>query len=243
VLLVWGAGLVEHPDDAPVPPPIVIGGGLLLLAAFVLIERRSPHPLIKWTELRNAPFMRANGTAFTNTFTTSASGTLIALVAQRQLGLDAWSTGLILLPFSIMVVIGSTTGRFWLTKPATAGMAAGLAVVSASMVALAVATASSSVPGLAIAIGVAGLGLSWAALTSTSTAMQSVPGERQGTASGAINTAAQIGTALGVATLLTVSSVAGGDDERFGFTIAFVAAAILAALYALTLLLTTKRTR
>jgi MFS family permease len=232
VLLVWGAGLVEHPAEAPVPPAAVIVAGIGLLLAFLALERRGRAPLIAWGELTNRAFMTANGAAFVNTATTSASGTLVALVAQRVLGLDARATGLVLLPFSVMVVAGSTTGGWWLRRRPAVGMAAGLATVAVAMLALAAATAAGSVAGLAGAVAVAGLGLSWAAVTSTAAATAALPEARQGVASGAVNTAAQIGTALGVAVLLALAAGVGTGGRSTGYTVAFVAAAALAAVYA-----------
>ncbi|HEX8510544.1 MAG TPA: MFS transporter [Propionibacteriaceae bacterium] len=236
VLLVWGAGLVEHPDTAPVPPVAVLAAGVALLVGFVLIERRGRNPLIHWSELTHRRFMTANGCAFVNTATTSASGTLVALVASRVLNLDPRDTGLVLLPFSIAVVLGSTTGGFWLRRRLEVGMAAGLAVVAIAMLALAAATSTRSVTGLAVAVGVAGLGLSWAAVTSTSAATAALDERRQGVASGAVNTAAQIGTALGVAVLLSVAAAAGDQSTGTGYAVAFVVAAAIAAAYALLLI-------
>lgn len=231
VLVVWGAGLVEHPG-APVPPAVAIGGGLVLLLAFVAVEQRGGAPLVRWPELTNRPFMAANGAAFVNTATTSAAGALVALVAQRSLELDARATGLVLLPFSLMVVAGSATGSWWLKRHPAFGMSAGLATVAAGMLALAVATATRSWPGLAAAVALAGVGLSWAAVTSTQAATAALPEERQGVASGMVNTAAQIGTALGVAVLLSLAAAVGVDGRTTGYTVAFLAAAAMAAAYA-----------
>lgn len=236
VLLVWGAGLTVHASDAFIHPAILIVTGFGLLSLFLIIEKRSRTPLVAWAELTNRRFVTANGTAFVNTATTSASGTLVALVAQQVLGLDARQTGLVLLPFSIMVVLGSVTGSWWLRRRPARGMAAGLAVVATAMIALAGATALRSVTGLAIAVAVAGLGLSWAAVTSTSAAILALPEHRQGVASGAVNTAAQIGTALGVAVLLSIAGNVGAPGHTTGYTIAFIAAAAIAATYALLLL-------
>lgn len=232
VLLVAGAGLIEGAGLPAVVPVAVMGLGGVLLAGFVVVERRGRAPLIAWGELTNRAFMTANGTAFVTTATTGAAGTVVTLVAQRTLGLDARTTGLVLLPFSVAVVAGSATGSWWLRRRPAVGMAAGLATVSLAMVGCAVATAASSVPALAAAVGVAGLGLSWAAVTSTSAATLALPPERQGVAAGAVNTAAQIGTALGVATLLAVATVVGGDA---GHVAAFLTAAGLAAVWAVVL--------
>jgi len=231
VLLVLGAGLVEDPAAAPVPPVVVLVAGVVALSAFVMTQRRGRDPLLGWAVLTDRPFLLANGVAFVNTATTSASGTLIALVAAGVLGLGPLATGLVLLPFSVMVVVGSLAGGFWLQRPARTGMAGGLGVVAVAMSALAVATAARSVVLLAIAVAVAGLGLSWSALTSTNAATAALPEAQQGTAAGAVNTAAQVGTALGVAVLLTTASVVGSGDAGAGrgFVVAFLVAAVFAA--------------
>lgn len=236
VLLVWGAGSVEDPARPPVAAALVILCGCLLLVAFVVVERRGRDPLIAWSELTNPAFMTANGAAFVNTATTSASGTVVALVAANVLQLDARQTGFVLLPFSLAVIAGSATGSWWLRRPAAVGMATGLAVVAVAMLGLAAATVVESVAGLAVSVAVAGLGLSWAAVTSTSAATSALPEARQGVAAGAVNTAAQVGTALGVAVLLALAAAVGVDGRSTGYVAAFIAAAALAGTYAVLLL-------
>lgn len=59
-------------------------------------------------------------------------------------------------------------------------------------------------------------------------------------AAGAVNTAAQIGTALGVAVLLALATLVDADGARgqgAGYVAAFLAAAALAAAYAVLLTL------
>ncbi|MGM1063126.1 MFS transporter [Saccharothrix sp. Mg75] len=237
VLLVIGAGLVGIPGVAPVLPAVLLVAGAVSLGGFVLTQRYGRDPLLEWSALTHRRFLRANGVAFVNTATTSASGTLVALVAGDLFGLRPLLTGLVLLPFSIMVVVGSSVGGYWLRRPERIGMATGLAVVAVSMGGMAVATATRSLPVLAVAVAVAGLGLSWAAMTSTDAATAALPGERQGTAAGAVNTAAQVGTALGVAVLVTVASLVDGESavEGRGYVIAFAVAAGLAGVVALAL--------
>ncbi len=135
-----------------------------------------------------------------------------------------------------MVVIGTGAGRWWLARPRWAGMATGLGVVAVAMAALAAATATTSVAALTLAVAIAGLGLSWAALTSTDAATAALPMNQQGTAAGGVNTAAQIGTAVGVAALLTLATALNNDPvSGRGYTAAFLAAAITAGAVALTL--------
>jgi MFS family permease len=243
-LLVIGAGLIENPESAPVHPVAVLAAGAVLLVVFLLTQRYGRDPLLGWAALTHRRLLRANGVAFVNTATTSASGTLVALVAAELLRLDPLATGLVLLPFSVMVVVGSLAGGFWLRRPEHLGMAVGLAVVAGAMGTMALAAAGRSVPLLVVAVALAGLGLSWAALTSTNAATAALPAERQGTAAGAVNTAAQVGTALGVAVLVTIASLSNtGPGGGRGYVVAFVVAAVLAGTVALTLLVLRRRVR
>ncbi len=220
-------------------PRIPTAAGAVLLGGFLLTQRYGRDLLLDWSALTHRRFLRANGVAFVNTATTSASGTLVALVAADVFGFCPLVTGLVLLPFSVMVVVGSLAGNFWLRRPEHLGMAAGLAVVTVAMGALAAATAVRSLPVLAAAVALAGLGSSWAAVTSTYAATAALPPTRQGTAAGAVDTAAQTGTALGVAVLVTVASLTSGGSEGGGpgHVAAFVTAAVVAGTVAVALVL------
>ena len=231
VLLVVGTGMVQ--DPGPVPAPVVLVAAVALLALFLVTQRRGRDPLLPRAALTDRALLVPLGVAFVSTATTSASGTLVALVAADLLGLGARATGFVLLPFSVMVVVGSAAGGFWLRRPRHVGMAVGLIVVAVAMAGLAVATGARSAPLVAAAVAVAGLGLSWAAVTSTDAATAALPPAQQGTAAGAANTAAQVGTAVGVAVLLTVASLP--RDAGTGFVVAFLCAAAVAAAASLAL--------
>lgn len=236
LLLVIGAGQLENADASTATALVMLAAAGVLLAVFVATQRFGRDPLLGWAAITNRSFMIACAVALVNTATTSASGTLVALVAADVLGLRPAVTGLVLLPFSIMVVIGAGAGRWWLARPRWAGMATGLGIVAVAMAALAAATATTSVAGLTVAVAVAGLGLAWAALASTDAATAALSGNQQGTAAGGVNTAAQVGTALGVAVLLTlataVDTTASGGR---GYAAAFLAAAVTAGAVALAL--------
>jgi predicted MFS family arabinose efflux permease len=231
VLLVVGTGMVQ--DPGPVPAPVVLVAAVALLALFLVTQRRGRDPLLPRAALTDRALLVPLGVAFVNTATTSASGTLVALVAADLLGLGARATGFVLLPFSVMVVVGSAAGGFWLRRPRHVGMAVGLLVVAVAMAGLAVATGARSAALVAAAVAVAGLGLSWAAVTSTDAATAALPPAQQGTAAGAANTAAQVGTAVGVAVLLTVASLP--RNAGTGFVVAFLCAAAVAAAASLAL--------
>ena len=73
--LVVGAGLVQDPGSRPLAAGL-LAAGAALLAVFVRTQHRGGDPLLGWAALTNGAFMQANGVAFVNTATTSASGTL-----------------------------------------------------------------------------------------------------------------------------------------------------------------------
>jgi hypothetical protein len=73
----------------------------------------------------------------------------------------------------------------------------------------------------------AGIGLSSVAATATGT---DVPEDLQGVASGVLNTAAQLGTALGVAAILLVAALfSGSGGPAGGAPAGWLAAALVAA--------------
>jgi predicted MFS family arabinose efflux permease len=116
-----------------------------------------------------------------------------------------------LLPFSVAVIVGSALAAPALARwPPQRLVSAGLAIIAVSDAALIPAASSAWALPICVAVGGAGIGLSSVAATRLGT---SVPVAARGTASGIINTAAQLGTALGIATLLLVAALSTGIPE------------------------------
>jgi sugar phosphate permease len=111
-----------------------------------------------------------------------------------------------LVPFSLAVVPGAALAApamRWLRPQPT--MAAGLAVIAVAEGALPVAPGG--LLSVTVAVAGAGLGLSSVAATTLGT---TVPDAVRGTASGIINTAAQLGTAIGIAVVLLIAAATTG---------------------------------
>jgi EmrB/QacA subfamily drug resistance transporter len=202
--------------------------GVALLIGFVLAERRVRAPLVPPGTFANRGILGGNLVAFALTAVTSSAGVLATLYAQDLAGLSAAETGLALMPFSAGVVGGSFVGHR--TMPALgerASMAVGLGLVGAAMLVVALAALDGTVAVLSASLAVAGVGLGLAAVASTSIGTASADPEDRGLASGLLNTSTQLGTALGVAALVALASVAG--DLLDGIELAYVAAAAMAA--------------
>jgi len=201
--LVLGAAAVEQAASRPVGL-LALAIGVVLLPAFVASQRRSTAPLLPARAVRDRRLRVGATTAFVNTATTSSVVTLATLQLQESGGLSPSAAGLNLLPVSLGVVLGAAAAAPALRRfrpPTVLGMGlSGIAVGSAALVA--VAGGAWVVPA---AVGVLGLGLGLSSVAST-TLGTDVPTDLQGTASGALNTMAQLGTALGVAALLLTAS-------------------------------------
>jgi MFS family permease len=85
-----------------------------------------------------------------------------------------------------------------------------------------------------------GLGLGVASVASTHTGTEAAEPDRQGVASGLLNSAAQIGTAIGLA-VVTPLALSGGSASLDGYRIGFLASGTIVAFGALASLLTPRR--
>jgi predicted MFS family arabinose efflux permease len=228
--VVVGTTLLAQPGDR------LAGAGIAALtlplaATFVWADRRAAAPLLPAAVLGIPALRRGTLGAFLNTAATSSAMTLATLYLQGTLHRSPLQAAAMLLPFSLAVVAGSALSAPVLrrVRPRRA-MAAGLAVVAVADAAL---TAHGWALSACVAAAGAGLGLSSVAATAEGT---DVAAAARGTASGIINTAAQIGTAIGIAVLLLIAAATTGTPGP-GTPVPVVAwatAAAIAAVGALT---------
>jgi len=211
----------------------LLGGGLIVLAAalatgLILIERRADRPVLPGAALRLWSLQRGALGALLNTATTSPVMTLATLYLQDARHRSPLSAGMALLPFSLAVVAGATLAAPALHRiPAHRVVAAGLTLIAIGDASL-ILTARTGL-GLSASVGVAGLGIGLSSVAATTLGTE-VPTTRRGTASGVINTAAQLGSATGIAALLLVAAVTTGTTGRgsAGPIIAWATAAAIA---------------
>jgi MFS family permease len=200
----------------PQPGRPALGAALLAVAVvlagvFIAVDRRSAAPLLPKAVLLQRPLRQGAAGALLNTLTTSSVITLATLYLQNIRGHSPLVAGLMLLPFSIAVIVGAALAAPALARwPAQRLVCAGLAIIAVSDAALIPAASSTWALPVCVTLGGAGIGLSSVAATRLGT---SVPVAARGTASGIINTAAQLGTALGIATLLLVAALTTGIPE------------------------------
>lgn len=231
-------GLVRAGEDGWL---YAVGAAVLLYAAFVAVERRLPAPLVRPGLLAQRPMAAGVATMLAASALLISGFFLSSLLLQHQLGLTALATGLLFLPVAVATGAGAhLAGRLVRGAGARPVAAAGFGVAAAGYALLSQVDADSGAwTGVLPGFVLAALGLGAGFVTATTTALTRVAPHDAGVASGAVNTAHELGAALGVA---AVSAIAGASAEAAtgpattgGFTDAFLACAAASAVAALVL--------
>jgi MFS family permease len=223
---VVGSSLVTEPGRGRAGAAL-LGASVVLAALFVTVDRRAAAPLLPRTLLKVPRLRHGTLAAALNTAITSSVITLATLYLQDARGRSPLAAAAMLLPFSLAVIAGSALAAPALRRQRPQRVvAAGLAVIGAADLALIWAAPSSWALPACVAAAGAGIGLSSVAATGLGT---DVDAYWRGTASGIINTAAQLGTAIGVAALLLIAAVTTGTPAP-GVPVPAVAWAVAAAL-------------
>src|SRR5215469_13610535 len=248
------AAVVEAPGagwgDARTILPLA--GSAVLVAAFGLFESRHPAPLVPLRIFRSRTLAGAD--ALTVLIGAVAVGMpfVLTLYAQQVLGYSALKFGVSSVVLAVGATAGAIAGQAAVGKAGFRPVAAtGLALMAAgSLVLTQVSIHGSYFPDIFVGLLLCGLGIGLAFVTATVAALAGVAEHEAGLASGLSNTALQIGTALGVAIVSTVSVSRSADYLAAnagasplvalteGYRSAFLACAVLAGIgLALALLL------
>jgi EmrB/QacA subfamily drug resistance transporter len=209
-----GADGISHWGDAQVLASLAVS--VVLLVSFVLIERRSPHPLLPMRVL--ADRNRSGSYLIMLCIATGLFGLFffLTLFIQNVLGYSAIRTGIAYLPFAIGVVLASA-----LASPLVARIGprplivAGSAMVAGGMFWFSRLTEHAGYfsqllgPQLVSSFG---LGLVFVPLSLV--ALHKVAEQDSGVASSLLNTGQQVGGAVGLALLGTVAWTAVADSVR-----------------------------
>jgi len=204
---VAGGSLAERPERL-VAGLLLIVVAVLLGAAFVWTERRVAGPLVPVAAVRHPRLRTGAAGSFLNTATTSSAVALATLELQNSFGASPAQAGLLFLPFSLCVIAGSTAAAPLLRRrPPRAAIGLGLGLIAAGdATLLALHVGIWAVP---VGVAVAGLGIGLSSVAAT-TIGTDVPADLAGTAAGVLNTAAQLGTALGIAAIFVVAQTTSG---------------------------------
>jgi EmrB/QacA subfamily drug resistance transporter len=186
-----------------------IGGAVILLVAFLIIERRQRKPLMPFSIFRLRTLRGGNLVGLLLGMALFSMFFFISLYLQDVLHYSAIKTGVSYLPLAVGIVIAAGLGSQLVTrigfKPT---LIAGLLLITGGLAWFSRVPA----PGGSYAADVlgpsllAGVGFGFAFVSVTIAAVAGTRPHEAGLASGLINTAQQIGGALGLAILATIAN-------------------------------------
>jgi len=220
-----------------------IAGSLLLLAAFLVIELRQRAPLMPLGIFRLRTLRGADTVALLIGMSLFSMFFFVSLYMQQVLHYSALKAGVSYLPLAVAIILSAGAASFGVTrfgfKPV---LLAGLLFVAGglywfSKVPGTGGTFAADVLGPSLLAAV-GLGLSFVPVTIA--AVSGTQPHEAGLASGLVNTAQQVGGALGLAILATVANSrtkhllgSGGHDVAVALTKGFDRAFLVGAGFAL----------
>src|SRR4051794_23710220 len=221
-----------------------------LLATFVWIEMRSKAPLVRLGIFRKRTLTGAN---IGMTLTAAGMFSMFffaTLYIQEVLGYSPLKAGLAFLPVTAFIIVGAGVAQQGIKRiGARMQSVVGISVAAAGMFLLTGLPVDGSyvsdlLPGLLLIAF--GMGMTFVPITLMATT--GVHGDDQGLASGLLNTAQQVGGALGLAVLSTgaFNTAAGHGGSKAealvsGYTTAFTVSGILLAAGAALILLLIRR--
>jgi EmrB/QacA subfamily drug resistance transporter len=233
------ASLVYAISEAPVAgvgSPRVIGAVMLAaatLAGFVAVERRHPHPLLRFGILRSGTLRSANSITLLLGVWNGGEMIVMTLYFQDALHHSPAITGLAMAPQGLVGLLAGLCG---------ARLAARLGLRRLLMLTTTMATlgflilsrlsTTGDYPVVLLAIALIGFGTAGSMFASTVGASAGVARTEQGLAGGLVTTSRQIGAAIGAAALLAVAEggqrMSGVSPSISGDRHAMLAAALAA---------------
>ncbi|MBL7501421.1 MFS transporter [Frankia sp. CNm7] len=184
----------------------LLGATIVLLAVFVLLERRSDHPMFDLALLRNRSFVGVLIAGLLMTFAAFSAFTYTSIWLQSVLGMSPLEAGLTGLPLSITAFfVSALLGRFLHEARPDLVIGGGLAFIGVGgVVGALLVHGSASWPALIPGFAIVGIGVGMVTPMLGSVSMSLVPLQRTGMAAGALNTTRQLGFAFGIAAMGSV---------------------------------------
>ncbi len=208
----------------------LLATGAVLLVVLVVLEHRAAEPLLDLAQFRNPHYGVDSLVVAALRFGTLGVAVYSTIYFQDTLGFSPLQSGFAIAPFVVALIVGTRlSGRVFDRLGARTPVGAGTAMLAAGLGLTAPLLAHDSyvliLPGLLI-IGF-GMGLANMAVTD---ALNHVPTERRGQASGMIQTVRHLGGSLGVA-------IAGALYADTGLAATYLLAACAMALASLSVLI------
>ena len=211
----------------------LIAAALVLLTIFVLVELRSPAPMLDLSLFRNPLFSASTASALLNYICVYSLMFLMPFYLIQGRGLNPAQAGLILTAQPIIMAIvapisGSLSDRTGARLPGMIGMA----LLAAGLFLLSRLGPGSPIWMVVLGLAIAGPGTGTFISPNTSALLGAAPRHRQGIASGVLASGRNVGMVLGIGlagAIFTTHLAQNTPDALFtGVDMGFLAAAVVA---------------
>jgi EmrB/QacA subfamily drug resistance transporter len=226
-----------------------------LLGAFTIIQKRSREPLMPLRIFKTPNLLASNIVMALLGAAWIPMWFFLNLYLQQVQGYGAFESGLALLPMTaaIMALMIGASSRVVSRIGPKRSLVAGLGLLAVAMLMFVATPSTKGSFGTHVlpASLVAAIGMSLAYIPALMSAVSHAKKEESGLASGIVNTSYQVGSALGLAIMVAIASAQTLSDQNSGigsidalnngFHLAFVSAAIMAAVAAIMAVMAIKR--
>jgi EmrB/QacA subfamily drug resistance transporter len=254
-LILFVFALTRAPTEGWTSAEVILSlvGWAVLSTAFILIELRSHSPLVPLSIFKRRTLSAANGIGLILGMAVFGMFYLLSLYMQIVLGFSPLETGLGYLAVALTAVVASGAAQALSTKAGVKPvLAAGMALLAAGLIFFTqISVDGSYAADLLPGFFLIGIGLGFAFVPVSIAALSGASFKEAGLASGLINTSQQVGGALGLAILISISTtrsdnliedgVAQLDALTDGYSLAFWVAAGFAILGVIVTLFALKR--
>ncbi len=184
------------------------GLALTLLALFIVVERRSAHPMLDVTLFRDPRFSAASGAVTITFFALFGFIFLITQYFQFVRGYGTLSTGARILPVATSIAVASIVGALLATRIGTkAVVATGMTLFGGSFLWISTVTVDVSYAQVIVPqMVLMGLGMGLISTPATESILQVLPPARAGVGSAVNDATRELGGTLGVAVVGSIFS-------------------------------------
>jgi DHA2 family multidrug resistance protein-like MFS transporter len=208
VLLVYG--IIKGGETTEWGSAVVLGpllGGAAVLAVFVLLQRRSRHPMLDVTLFRTPAFSAACGAVTLTMFALFGTVFFVSFYLQYVRDYTPLEAGVRLLPVALALAFFAPRSAGLVDRfGAKAVCATGLGLVTLSFSGYLLVGSGTSIWYVEALLFLQGLGMANVMAPATTSIMSTLPRERAGAGSAVNTTVRQVGGALGVAVLGSILS-------------------------------------
>lgn len=188
--------------------PLVLGGfalGIALLVAFVLVERRSDHPLIPLEYFRRRNFTFGMANQFAANFAYMGGFYLTPFLLQHVLGYSASRTGFVSIARPLAFAIaGPVSGAIAVRTGERRNAVLGAGFLVASMLVFTTVGTDSSVLVIIVALALSGIGMGTLSPAMSAAIANAVDEKDLGVVGAAQVMASQVGVVAGIQLLVTI---------------------------------------